>query len=1262
MVRLHLVFGVDSQGFFIDPNAAVDANGNIDPTLQISNVQVQDSRITGMAGMFFISLDNVQVTTDPSVALDISLPAVPVDPLTGATDGKVRFYDLTPSYLDGISAQFTGSHTNDLVFQATAAAGFDTTVLGSTTLKLAWPDLTNPGQFTIDDSDLLQLLQTTTITPGTPTPPTLMSGSLPAGTQPPGSPTVTGQALNVTLSGTGGAYTLKQVVAGGSSTLEVTQNSNQAVLYSAPTSGISQVVITDATGGNSLTIDFANPFSVPVQFNDTNPSSSDNLTVLSSTSGSTLAAAYTPQANTTGAGTVTVGSDTIVFAGLGSLAINNLASLTFAAPASGNNLTLASSAAGTNTLSGTSSGTAFVPLTFFNIGTVTIDTAVNATTTADDTVTIQHAGLVATSLQNFTVRTGSGNDMLLDYAPSYSLPVAGGKFSFDGGAGSNVLVGPSQSLNPNLALYNVGQTIPVPVIVLPGLGGSFATPGSIQAWFGNLGLPPSDLQLDPIENTYTDLVQSLVNAGYVQGQSLFLAPYDWRLPLAPTDGTIDGTLSNLTTTELTGGTYNYAVDYLGSALASAAQAWAQQFDGRSLPAVDVVAHSTGGLLARAYIQSPGYGQQFFAGLNLPRVNNLVMMGVPNQGVLEVWNPLHDNWGYSLNTRLLSEIVGEAYNIVVAGESVATPNGPITRSSITNDGTATGTPDPQKFIQLYLGSFPELLATFPFLNSGNGPLQTVNNYPTATDPTPANNLLLDLNDGLGLNYTVSNVPAGADPNSFLDSPTNSILGQLAVIYSSSVNTVDEEDAQTGTGTVVPLGNFLGASAGPNQVRYQEVAGTQNGDGTVLTSSAIGQFANAAATGTQVQLDPITPSQPGGSVTHDQLPSNATALVDTLATFGQQHGATVISTGHDLPVPSVAHSLETLNANLRSAAIAGLQQLVNLGNELDQSALMQTQIGLIHGSIGQYVNLADILQTRLLDPIQNYFNSLSLSQFPTPDGLIAAVFGASGLNGNLNLQLPGGINVQFNEGKLTFSVGFVATRTTPLTLNLGAGSSSFPLSLSGDVNANLVTTFRFALTFGIDLTQLTSPGDAFFFQVSQPPTVSAALFANGVNLTASLGFANVSGAVLDSPADGVTQVSPTQFTFTGSSLAEDVQFNVSVGGTAPISVNVAAADTQNDLTMTNLATVINAALTAAGLGQEVMANANGNAITFTPLVPNTSLVVGPFLKPVLDAKIGLQFLNPGNDPDGAITLGELENNPLSNIVQLSATGYLDAVMPV
>ena len=195
---------------------------------------------------------------------------------------------------------------------------------------------------------------------------------------------------------------------------------------------------------------------------------------------------------------------------------------------------------------------------------VNINTTANDGRAANDTVTISSDGLTADGLRDFTVVTGAGDDMLLDYAKSFSLPRNGGKFTFQGADGSDTLVGPSPSLNPNLVLQSVAESIPVPIVVLPGLSASFPTPDFTLDWFTTIGPAQNKLQFDPFLNTYADLVKSLENSGYVQGQTCSL-PLGLGFAPARKDSTPDGSLSNLSA-ELTGGVYHYAVDYFGTSL------------------------------------------------------------------------------------------------------------------------------------------------------------------------------------------------------------------------------------------------------------------------------------------------------------------------------------------------------------------------------------------------------------------------------------------------------------------------------------------------------------------------------------------------------------------------------------------------------------------------------------------------------------------------------------------------------------------------
>jgi autotransporter-associated beta strand protein len=673
----------------------------------------------------------------------------------------------------------------------------------------------------------------------------------------------------------GAGQTATVSLVNGGLTLQIA--SGGTVVATEPLNEITRLDFT-GRGNDLLTLDFTTPFALPISFTG---AAGDALQVV----GGNLTGKYVPAAGSSDAGSLQVGTDpgsSIAFTGLSALTVSALSAFSFITPGGSDNITIDSPAAGVNRIVGTSAGTAFVPVTFGGVRSVSVDTGANDSGAFDDTIMIPSGGLVATGLQSLALTTGSGNDMLLDYAPNYSLPVPGGTLAFDGGAGSNTLVGPSTSIASAPVLTHVDQSIPVPVIVLPGLTASFLKPAYTADFFSEIGTPQSEWELEPLKNTYADLVQTLENVGYQEGLTLFESPYDWRLPVAPQDGNIDGSLSNLSVAELTGGVNHYMVDYFGTALVTAAQAWAAAFDGRALPAVNVITHSTGGLIARSYVQSPAYGQAFAPGQYLPKINDAVMMAPPNQGDSETWNYLHDDFGNSFESRVMDLIVSLSYNAVAYhGQTITSPNGDINLNSILVDGL----PSIQKFFTLYFPALKDLQASYPFVDSGSGSL-------SVGSPAERNNFLLDLNDGLGLNYTSDNIPAGADPNSFLHSATNSFLGNVYVEYSSTENTLYQADQEpAGTGTVVPLGTIFSLPA--TTTWYQDVRGSQNGDATLTTLSTIGQFSQADP---KVVLQKLTTDSDGKpTVIHAKIPSYSTALAEMLSDLDQPNSSTLISQG-------------------------------------------------------------------------------------------------------------------------------------------------------------------------------------------------------------------------------------------------------------------------------------------------------------------------------------------------------------------------------
>ena len=70
------------------------------------------------------------------------------------------------------------------------------------------------------------------------------------------------------------------------------------------------------------------------------------------------------------------------------------------------------------------------------------------------------------------------------------------------------------------------------------------------------------------------------------------------------------------------------MDYLGHWLDRARTAWLS-LGKTSLPALDLLTHSTGGLLARAYIESPAYGATYAGGTKtLPEIFNFIESAGP----------------------------------------------------------------------------------------------------------------------------------------------------------------------------------------------------------------------------------------------------------------------------------------------------------------------------------------------------------------------------------------------------------------------------------------------------------------------------------------------------------------------------------------------------------------------------------------------------------------------------------------------------------
>jgi Ca2+-binding RTX toxin-like protein len=424
-----------------------------------------------------------------------------------------------------------------------------------------------------------------------------------------------------------------------------------------------------------------------------------------------------------------------------------------------------------------------------------------------------------------------------------------------------------------------------PVLFLPGIGGNWYNPAttSYSDWLKHRGVHPDELKIDPILHSYDDLIESLDRSGYTPGLDLFVANYDWRVNPGPIDGTVDGTIDGLTGTGISDNTFEYGVDYLGYWLKQAADAWQATY-GVPLDKVDIIAHSTGGLVTRAYIQSAAYGN------GLPEIDNFIMLAVPNRGASKAWGPLHDNWVVDAAFKVvLSKILDAAYDKLVSGAvpfiEGPTPATRIFRADIL-DGS--GNPDPLRFISAYAPTIRSLLATYDFLDdslTGSGPYQNVNG-----NPAERNFFLLDLNAGLDL------APIG-DVRSFVQD-----------VHTSAVFGVAEETATfirawkgPGVGSDSPpdlfdeiatFKDFVARDPKPGDLWFEDVfeSGVNGGDGTVPLVSL--DYAKDDRIQSYRFDKPLGPFQ---GVRHTEIASNTIAQKQMLNILGANLDSAQISTG-------------------------------------------------------------------------------------------------------------------------------------------------------------------------------------------------------------------------------------------------------------------------------------------------------------------------------------------------------------------------------
>lgn len=152
------------------------------------------------------------------------------------------------------------------------------------------------------------------------------------------------------------------------------------------------------------------------------------------------------------------------------------------------------------------------------------------------------------------------------------------------------------------------EVIDDPIIIIPGIGASWnwsLVPGGDEGdWDFLIGV-----------DHYDNLILALEDKGLERDKDFFVAFYDWRKPNADS-------------------ATNYLIPIIDQALLES-----------STGSVDIVAHSMGGLVARAYIQGSEYRDD---------VDDFIMMGTPNHGSSDTYmlwegGKIPNNWNKSIQS-------------------------------------------------------------------------------------------------------------------------------------------------------------------------------------------------------------------------------------------------------------------------------------------------------------------------------------------------------------------------------------------------------------------------------------------------------------------------------------------------------------------------------------------------------------------------------------------------------------------------------------
>ena len=441
--------------------------------------------------------------------------------------------------------------------------------------------------------------------------------------------------------------------------------------------------------------------------------------------------------------------------------------------------------------------------------------------------------------------------------------------------------------------------------------------------------------------------------------------------------------------------------------------------------VDIIAHGAGGLIARAYLQSSAYASD-----GLPAVEDLVLVGTPNEGIAETLAITQDDWSGSLDSQVVSQLLDQAYQRFQSGETISGPQGDITDTSISKS----------EFVQQYMESLRHLLPTFPSIDlDGDDILDAINETNTPVSGL-FNDLLADLN-------------AGADPNAFIDNTVTT-----SVFYSTETLTTDQLAQQTGPDTtgffsdeIRSFTEYVGRRPNTDEAWISETASGHGGDGTVPTFSSIDPFLFDSRIGPTLKLTPITgagANADNGSnpVTHNDLVINAASQKLILERIGATD-FTEADIESGLALNSVQTGAELLRLGIVNPAEAladAAERFKVLLDDVVNNSILGREVVFVGESLASLIPIEQLWLDNVVTPLQD-----------TANDTIASI--AAELNAINGLTVTN----ESSGSEEAIKISFAVNQSINQSLDLG---TNFPITGSADFDFGAELTFD--VTLGID----------------------------------------------------------------------------------------------------------------------------------------------------------------------------------------------------